>query len=241
MAIPISEYSGKFVEGFDPRIKAYFDWLHKQNLDLDNDLIQKMSNQLSFDSNIPIGYGCGSSGALVAATFDMAKISDKPPTREFLGEMESFFHGKSSGLDPLVCYNNKPYVLHEEATQELVWDEELLPEYDLYDSDTARSTNRLVNLYKQKMAKNNFSDAMDYLTEINNQIIDRLLANDYVDFELIDRLSVQQREWMDEFIPADVQEVWDKGFDSGDYAFKLCGAGGGGFFLQFFPDYEEED
>ncbi len=241
LAIPIPEYSGKFVEGYDLQVKAYFDWLHQQNLDLDNDLIKKMSNQLTFESNIPMGYGCGSSGALVAATYDLAKKSDKEPTREFLGEMEAFFHGKSSGLDPLVCFNNRSYILHDGKTEEFDWDEELIPEYDLFDSNTARSTNRLVNLYKQKMTKSNFSDAMDYMTELNNQIINRLSANDYVDYELIDRLSVLQREWMEEFIPVDVQETWDKGFETGDHALKLCGAGGGGFFLQFFPDYDEED
>ena len=65
-----------------------------------------------FDSSIPQGYGVGSSGALVAAIYDKYahnKITVlENLTREKLlqlkaifSQMESFFHGKISGLDPL--------------------------------------------------------------------------------------------------------------------------------------------
>ena len=57
---------------------------------------------LFFDSNIPLGYGVGSSGALVAAIFDRYKlieINDIPKLKNFLAKMESFFHGSSSGME----------------------------------------------------------------------------------------------------------------------------------------------
>jgi len=65
-----------------------------------------------FDSSIPQGYGVGSSGALVASIYDQYahnKITilenltrDKLlKLKEIFSFMESFFHGKSSGLDPL--------------------------------------------------------------------------------------------------------------------------------------------
>ena len=74
-------------------------------------LEQDIQAGMYFDSSIPQGYGVGSSGALVAALYDKY-AQDKITvlenlTREKLlklkaifSEMESFFHGKSSGLDP---------------------------------------------------------------------------------------------------------------------------------------------
>ena len=74
-----------------------------------------MKDGLYFDSSIPQGYGVGSSGALVAAIYDKY-ASDKITVLENLTRdkllklksifsmMESFFHGKSSGLDPLNSY-----------------------------------------------------------------------------------------------------------------------------------------
>jgi mevalonate kinase len=76
-----------------------------------------------FDSSIPQGYGVGSSGALVAAIYDKYagnKITIlENLTREKLlvlktifAEMESFFHGKSSGLDPLNSYLSLPILIN---------------------------------------------------------------------------------------------------------------------------------
>ena len=84
-----------------------------------------------FDSSIPQGYGVGSSGALVAAVYDkyaFGKITVlENLTKEKLlhlkavfSLMESFFHGKSSGLDPLNSYLSLPILInskdHIEAT-----------------------------------------------------------------------------------------------------------------------------
>src|SRR5690606_29823162 len=86
------------------------------NLEL---LQQDIDRGMYFDSSIPQGYGVGSSGALVAAIYDKYannKITVlENLTREKLlqlkavfSQMESFFHGKSSGLDPLNSYLSLP-------------------------------------------------------------------------------------------------------------------------------------
>ena len=86
------------------------------NLEL---LIADVERGMYFDSSIPQGYGVGSSGALVAAIYDKYahhKITVlENLTREKLlqlknifSQMESFFHGKSSGLDPLNSYLSIP-------------------------------------------------------------------------------------------------------------------------------------
>ena len=87
-------------------------------------LRQDTENGMYFDSSIPQGYGVGSSGALVAAIYDKYAI-DKITVLENLtkekllklkaifGEMESFFHGKSSGLDPLNSYLSLPILINK--------------------------------------------------------------------------------------------------------------------------------
>src|SRR5690606_7039070 len=92
------------------------------NFDIET-LKADIESGLYFDSSIPQGYGVGSSGALVAAIYDQY-ANDKITvlenlTREKLlqlknifGKMESFFHGKSSGLDPLNSYLSIPILIN---------------------------------------------------------------------------------------------------------------------------------
>ena len=86
-------------------------------------LRKDLANGLYFDSSIPQGYGIGSSGALVAAVYDRyanSKITilenltrDKLlKLKQIFGLMESFFHGKSSGLDPLNSFLSLPILIH---------------------------------------------------------------------------------------------------------------------------------
>ena len=74
-----------------------------------------LDRKLYFDSNIPQGYGVGSSGALVAAFYDRYALEktyskdDLTPQKlthlkNIFATMESHFHGQSSGLDPLNSY-----------------------------------------------------------------------------------------------------------------------------------------
>jgi len=237
LAIPYDEYQGSFKEGYDQRIEKYFQWLKEQDVPLDKKKLDSYSKSVEFESSIPIGYGVGSSGALVAATYDLCKAQDDLPTRESLAAMEGFFHENSSGMDPMVSYYKKAFVMQDEELVETEFNENLLPYFSLYDSKTTRSTAKLVKLYRYKLAKDNFRDATDGMIELNNRIISDLTANEEIDPYEIQRLSSLQREWMEDFIPVAVREDWDEAFEDGTSIMKLCGAGGGGFFLEF--DIEE--
>ena len=76
---------------------------------------KELAAGLYFRSTIPVGYGLGSSGAVVAGVFDRYSqgqtLEDLNALRSILGKMESCFHGKSSGLDPLVCYQQQALLL----------------------------------------------------------------------------------------------------------------------------------
>ncbi len=237
LAIPYDEYSGNFVEGYDARIEKYLHWLAEQTLPLDKKKLKHLASKLSFESDIPIGYGVGSSGAIVAAAYDIFKEKDDLPEHTVLAEMEAFFHTKSSGLDPMVSYYKKAFVLEDGVLTKTDFDENQLPYFSLYDSKSSRSTSKLVSIYKKKMLKPNFADANLGMIEINNRIVSDIVANLDVESYQIERLSILQREWMQDFIPNDVKEDWDKGFEDRTSIFKLCGAGGGGFFLDF--EFEE--
>ena len=94
-------------------------------------LEQDIKNGMYFDSSIPQGYGVGSSGALVAAIYDkyaLDKITvlenltrEKLLTlKEIFSKIESFFHGKSSGLDPLNSYLSLPILINSKKNIEYI-------------------------------------------------------------------------------------------------------------------------
>ena len=139
LAIPFNAFKGalRFPENTSSEIassnthlKNYAAYLKnqvaEQCLDVSFDferLDADLEKGMYFDSSIPMGYGVGSSGAIVAAIYDRyadEKVSVLGSlTREKLlvlkGQfaiMESHFHGTSSGLDPLNSYLSLPILIH---------------------------------------------------------------------------------------------------------------------------------
>ena len=78
---------------------------------------KEAENTLTIDSNIPIGYGLGSSGAVTACIYERyaVKTTKQETTRTRLAQMESFFHGKSSGIDPWVSYSQQSWLFQGNA------------------------------------------------------------------------------------------------------------------------------
>ena len=94
------------------------------NLEL---LREELDSGLWLDSTIPSGYGVGSSGALCASLYSRyayelignnghVKMEDIAELRRVFIIMESWFHGKSSGLDPLVIYFRHPLIINESGS-----------------------------------------------------------------------------------------------------------------------------
>lgn len=194
---------------------------------------------LKFVSSIPEGYGLGSSGALVAAVYDQyatAKTTDLNELKEMFSALESFFHGKSSGIDPLVSYLREPLLSAGSSGVQTIHMPHL---YDiqifLIDSFQKRNTDDNVQRFREKKASNPlFNDVLDFLTEQNRLAIDAFLQQDSASlWKNLKEISRLQFNHFQEFIPPGHETIWENSLLKDDFAIKLCGAGGGGYSLGF--------
>ena len=211
---------------------------------------------LFFDSNIPQGYGVGSSGALVAAIFEKYSLKSYEPEqvskdelknlRTIFGQMESYFHGKSSGIDPLICYMNLPILIESRDSVDKVTvpaSHEGKGAIFLIDSGMTGETGPMVQIFFEKMKTEGFRKTMkEEFIRYNNACIDAFLKKDMNPFfRNMKKLSIWAYEHFRPMIPENVFNAWKKGLDSNAYYLKLCGSGGGGYILGFAKDYEKAD
>ncbi|MDO5104834.1 mevalonate kinase [Capnocytophaga sp.] len=215
-----------------------------------------IDNGMYFDSSIPQGYGVGSSGALVAAIYDQY-AHDKITvlenlTREKLlklktifGKMESFFHGTSSGLDPLNSYLSLPILINSKDHIEPTG----IPSQAvngkgavfLLDSGVVGETAPMVRIFMENMKNEAFQSMLktQFIKYTDACIDDFLKGNVKSLFSNVKKLSKVVLNNFKPMIPAEFHALWKKGIDTGDYFLKLCGSGGGGYMLGFTEDLEK--
>ncbi|MFC0344545.1 mevalonate kinase family protein [Epilithonimonas hispanica] len=225
----------------------------KLNVDAFKNDIEK---GLFFDSNIPQGYGVGSSGALVAAIFEKYSFTKRDPEtiskdelkdlKKVFGHLESYFHGTSSGMDPLICYMNLPILIENKENVGKV----SLPKEEvgkgaifLIDSGITGETGPMIQIFFEKLKNEGFRKTLkEEFIRYNNACIDAFLKKDMNPFfRNMKKLSVWAYEHFRPMIPENVFNAWKKGLDSNAYYLKLCGSGGGGYILGFTKDYEKAE
>ena len=195
-----------------------------------------------FDSTIPTGYGAGSSGALVAAVYDrFAHSPIKPATPEELGavrtvlaEMESFFHGASSGADPLVSYVNRPLLFrgNEVSFADIPGDTAAGEAFFLLDTGIARQTGPLVKRYLEGCRDEVYDRRIrEQLLPAVTAAIRLMLSGGPGLFDAFKTVSRAQWALMPDMIPPACRALWAASLDATGWGIKLCGAGGGGFLL----------
>ena len=206
-----------------------------------------------FDSSIPQGYGVGSSGALVASIYDRY-ANDKITVLENLTRdkllqlketfslMESFFHGKSSGLDPLNSYLSLPILINSKENIEAAGipsQKEGKGAVFLLDSEQAGETEPMVNIFMNKMKNEGFRKMISEEFSIHTDacIDDFLKGNVKSLFGNVKSLSKVVFANFKPMIPQSFHKIWEKGLQTNDYYLKLCGSGGGGYILGFTEDY----
>jgi mevalonate kinase len=249
LAMPFSKFAGEWI--YDKshksrqeiqRLKQYLLTIYRSgkidNFDFD-ELERLTSKGLAFESNIPQGYGVGSSGSVTAAVYDLLfKHNERVSINELkstLGLIESCYHGSSSGVDPLVSYLSQPILIHNKQTVELLDSVNLEINKSLFLIDTSiqRSTAPLVEAYlATRRESEKFLMEMQDIAAINDELIDSYLLDDRELFTLkMKELSRAQYKTMSMMIPDKFKEMWKSGIESGQYSMKLNGAGGGGFLM----------
>ncbi len=211
---------------------------------------------LYFDSSIPQGYGVGSSGALVAAIYDKyatQKITVlENLTREKLlqlkaifAEMESFFHGKSSGLDPLNSYLSLPILINSKDNIEPAGipsqTEDGKGAVFLLDSGSTGETAPMVHIFMENMKQEGFrSMVKDQFVKHTDACVHDFLKGDVKSlFGNVKQLSKVVLDNFKPMIPKQFHTLWKKGIETNAYYLKLCGSGGGGYMLGFTEDIDK--
>lgn len=206
---------------------------------LDIETIRVVANDHQYVSNIPIGAGLGSSGALTASIYDIGKRTSDvslEKLKSYLGLMESFFHGKSSGLDPTISYLQHPILCTAEKQVREIKHLSGMKDLHCYllDSGVERSGKSFIDAYLRQASEHPVHT--QYIVDLNNTIINDITSDTTsLSYEKVTRLSALQYEYMLSMIIPDIREIWKAGLNKGQYAMKLCGAGGGGYYLVISP------
>lgn len=256
-----SDLNSDFEKNSNENLKKYSEYL--KNLDLPEkfqinveEFQKEISEGLFFDSNIPQGYGVGSSGALVAAIFERYSHKKYSPEsiskdelkelKKVFGQLESYFHGKSSGIDPLICYMNLPILIENKESVDKVTipaQKEGKGAIFLIDSGIVGETGPMVQIFFEKMKTEGFRKTLkEEFIRYNNACIDAFLKKEMNPFfRNLKKLSVWAYDHFKPMIPESLYQAWKKGLDTNAYYLKLCGSGGGGYILGFAKDYEKAD
>lgn len=211
-------------------------------------------NGMYFDSSIPQGYGVGSSGALVAAIYD--KYANNKITvlenlirekllqlKAIFSQMESFFHGKSSGLDPLNSYLSIPILINSQDNIEATG----IPTQSangkgavfLLDSGMVGETAPMVSIFMENLKEEGFRKMLkSQFIKYTDACVENFLHGDVKSlFSNTKKLSKVVLNNFKPMIPEHFHQVWQRGIDTNDYYLKLCGSGGGGYILGFAQDF----
>ena len=268
LAIPYNAYRGALktsesLLGKSLESNQNLDRFYKYLAALQTDLVtfnlvsfkEDVENGMYFDSSIPQGYGVGSSGALVASIYDKYAANKTTVlenlTRDKLlnlkaifAVMESFFHGKSSGLDPLNSYLSLPILINSKDHVEpagIPSQKEGKGAVFLLDSEQVGETEPMVNIFMNKMKNEGFRKMIseEFSATTDACIDDFLQGNVKSLFGNVKSLSKIVLTNFKPMIPDAFHKVWEKGLSTNDYYLKLCGSGGGGYILGFTEDFSK--
>ena len=204
-----------------------------------DNLKEEIDSGLYFDSNIPIGSGLGSSGALVSSILTRySKVNLKSfsnsEIKKIMSLVESKFHGNSSGFDPAVSYFNKP-MLYSNQKIKLI-ERIAFKDFKVYiiDSQIDSSTKKMIKVFEDKISKSEFRLFFNSKFINNtNQCINHLINTSKLFRDSVKELSNDTLHNFQEMIPEKLKNKWKEGIKNDSYYMKLCGSGGGGFFLAY--------
>jgi mevalonate kinase len=237
-------------------LREYSMWLEKGELKglFDIDAFKRdIDRGMFLESNIPQGYGLGSSAVLVAAVYNryaLERLDNDPSSgseelnvlKKIFAKMEAWFHGVSSGIDPLNCYFRRPVLAEPGERLKLAGIPDLNTDKGvvifLIDTGIPGKTGPLVSQFMKRSKDQGFMDLIiGFMIPAVNTCIRSMMKPDIPVFmSSLKKLSRFQFENMKSMIPPDFRGIWERGLASDDFYLKLCGSGGGGYLLGFTGD-----
>ena len=159
--------------------------------------------------------------------------------------MESFFHGKSSGLDPLNSYLSIPILINSkdniEATGIPTQSTQGKGAVFLIDSGIVGETAPMVSIFMENLKDNGFRTMLkSQFIKYTDACVENFLRGDVK--SLLENTKQLSKVVLNNFkpmIPEQFHQIWQKGIDTNDYYLKLCGSGGGGYILGFTHDLDK--
>lgn len=258
LSVPFRQYYGEWAfsgnppEKFHNTLSSFYDYLNTTvdsgsvfNIDLDA-YKKDIYEGIYFNSTIPAGYGVGSSGAFCAGFYSRYAFTPIPPNssdmmlpslRKHLSQIESFFHGTSSGIDPLVSYTNSPILI--DANGLIKRQKNLVSKHFsifLLNTGMEGDTGKNVKLFKDMMKDDLYAASVrNHYIPLVNKCITRFIEGENV-FPQIEEISFWQQELFEHMIPANYYKYFRKEEHPDHFVLKLCGSGGGGFVMGFSRD-----
>ena len=207
--------------------------------------LQRFNHELQYnlylDSDVPSGYGLGSSGVLVAAVYDrfaLRKSDDLLQLKALFGRMESFFHGSSSGIDPLQCYVGKPFRISAEGVT-LLPDDFIPDDIHVFLADTGKKSNTkpLVQYFKTKREDPSYLVGFqtNYVPCVTACIDHLIKGEKSAFFASLRQLTQGQLKFLRPMITDNSIDLFLERPDF-NLGFKISGSGGGGYVLGFTDD-----
>ncbi len=258
IAIPLHEFYGEFKFHADVdkistqlRLNDFYEYLSSSGilskvLDLKS-LKQDIDDGLYFDSNIPLGHGIGSSGALCAALYykyafdfekkDFYSQEELKYLLDMMALMESFYHGTSSGFDCLISLVNSSVLINHRNDVQIVKSPPLAKfgHFSLFETHIQRKTAPLVHQFLQDFETDDyFKKHFKEFQVLTNDIIEYYLSENIdLFYHSFIALSHWQFQFFNHMIPKSLKSFWENGLLSKNYFVKFCGAGGGGYFIVY--------
>nr|WP_317168099.1 hypothetical protein [Blattabacterium cuenoti] len=163
--------------------------------------------------------------------------------KKIFSQMESFFHGKSSGIDPLICYLNLPILIRSETDISTIG----IPKKNkgegaifLLNSGIPSNTSSMIKFFFGKLKHDKFKKILkEEFIKYNEKCIEAFLKEDFkILLKHVKQLSTWVFHHFRPMIPKNFRKIWKEGIFNNIHYLKLCGSGGGGFFLGFTPNYD---
>lgn len=258
LLVPLKRFSAKWTREEDApeesicfsrhELSSFCEFLRtddRLSTDIDSIALEKdLKDGWWLASDVPVGYGLGSSGTVVAAVYDryaLKRIEDAMCLKELFSRMESYFHGSSSGIDPLQCYLSKPFRITSEGVDlldEIVFKNGI--DICLIDTKVKSSTKPLVEYFKRQRENEAYLTGFrrDYLPDVGACIDAMIQGNKDTFFMSLQRLMTAQLSYLGPMIPEHATALFESAYDF-HFGVKINGAGGGGYMLGFTDDRDK--